>query len=185
MNKHDFNLEAAKAGAPIQFSSGSMDGSSPHKWEDVYFIGVNVNGSPVIQHNNGSLTTTSALRMKPREPMSLAQLATMFGIECGLNSYILPKEVTGHDNSIRAALTKARAYETADEAICAMHEATLELIWRVKSWHEQRKNEISKSGREDSFAMLSHEECIKDLNAFLNIKRAPTPIFHAIITTKI
>lgn len=60
MDKYKFNADAAKAGRPVQFSSGQIK----QEWIDVHFIGLDRDGTPYVQMPNGSTLKTQALRMK-------------------------------------------------------------------------------------------------------------------------
>lgn len=66
-DNHDFDAKRARNGESVQFSRGSLDGSVPQSWEDVFYIGPDVvRGGHIIQHADGSTTSTNALRMKPK-----------------------------------------------------------------------------------------------------------------------
>lgn len=58
---HDFNIERAKAGEPIQFCK------TGGAWVDVHFVGMTGFCGPnaVVQFSDGTLLQTQALRMKP------------------------------------------------------------------------------------------------------------------------
>lgn len=77
---NEFDLERAKRGEPVQFSEGSMDGSTPQRWVDVNFIGLMASGVPVIEYRGGVLIT-GALRMKPNP-----QYALLFQTESDRNA---------------------------------------------------------------------------------------------------
>ena len=66
-DKHKFDPERAKAGAPVQFFRKAISDPGPGEWVDVHYVGPDrVRGGHVIQFKDGDMLTTSALRMKPR-----------------------------------------------------------------------------------------------------------------------
>lgn len=65
-DKYTFDEARAKAGHPVQFSRGSMDGSTPQEWVDVHYIGRDVvRGGHIVQFKEGDTISTGALRMAP------------------------------------------------------------------------------------------------------------------------
>lgn len=65
-DKYKFDEARAKAGHPVQFSRGSLDGSTPQEWVDVYYIGRDVvRGGHIVQFKEGNTISTGALRMAP------------------------------------------------------------------------------------------------------------------------
>lgn len=168
MGNNAFDAEAAKAGKPIQFSRGSFDGSNPHSWEDVHYIGPDIvrGGQYIVQHKNGSLTSTSALRMKPREPMTMAKLAESIGFRRSKTADGTLLLSVGHLDFFQI--------EDADLAIKFMHDSAIQLISLCLDWHEAQKKAISKSGRSDSnsqWESLQHAEQIGRINEFLDAVR--------------